>query len=456
MMLPICSALPTFSSHPQISCYAGTRVFYSSRRAIEGRHFVEDNSFCLRYGIRAEDTSSTTHATKFMHSLVVERPNQSGSDSSILAPLPNEFDDIGHSFSNEFVYNQPESISCSVADRVGFHPLDKHLKYMGSSNVSGPEFLHDGLGSDITGGGISESVLVDPHALLNINLQSTSSPGGDQFENLPDTLGQSFTVPSKVTSSLVTNDMATAVPENTVEISDTLEVINKGSLDVKGSTENFLSSVIESLDTSIGRAEGALKSSYNLLLSSFSNTAKSVRESVDSSISNLLSSVGNSNEQVSNQFRGFSNELKNSIYRSEIVATDILRRAIITVEDSLSNAATFVVYSYGSAKSLLPPDFRNTLNLSEEKAIQVLRPLGASFQQVSVFAESFERKLGLDPSDPIVPFSLFLGSSVALGVSYWLFTYGGYSGDLTPESTLELLKSDENAVLIDVRPEARD
>lgn len=35
-------------------------------------------------------------------------------------------------------------------------------------------------------------------------------------------------------------------------------------------------------------------------------------------------------------------------------------------------------------------------------------------------------------------------------------TYGGYSGDLSPESTLELLNGKENAVLIDVRPEARD
>lgn len=453
MMLPICSALTTCSSHSQISYYAGTRVFYSSQRAIGGRQFVDDISFRLKDGICAEDTSLTTHAAKFMHSLVVERPDQLGSDSSIMAPLPNEFDDIGHDFSNEFIDNRPENFSCSVADGVGFQPFDKHLKYMGSTSVYGPEFPHDGLGSDITGRGINESVLVDPQALPNIELPFTSSPSGVEIENLPDTLGQSFTGPSEVTSSLVTNDMASAVPENTVEISDTYEVINQGSLDVKESSENFLSSVTESLDMYVGRAEGALKSSYNSLLSSFSNTAKSVTDSVDSTISYLLSSVGNSNEQASNQFRGFSTELKNSIYRTEIVATDILRRAIISVEDSLSNAATFVLYFYGSAKSLLPPDFRNTLNLSEEKAIQVLRPIGASFQQVYIIVESFERKLGLDLSDPIVPFSLFLGSSAALGVSYWLFTYGGYSGDLTPDSNLELLKSDENAVLIDVRPE---
>lgn len=37
---------------------------------------------------------------------------------------------------------------------------------------------------------------------------------------------------------------------------------------------------------------------------------------------------------------------------------------------------------------------------------------------------------------------------------YWLWTYGGYSGDLSPKSALELLTADKNAVLIDVRAEA--
>lgn len=38
---------------------------------------------------------------------------------------------------------------------------------------------------------------------------------------------------------------------------------------------------------------------------------------------------------------------------------------------------------------------------------------------------------------------------------YWVWAYGGYSGDLSPESTLELLSGKDNALLIDVRPEAR-
>lgn len=105
----------------------------------------------------------------------------------------------------------------------------------------------------------------------------------------------------------------------------------------------------------------------------------------------------------------------------------------------------------------------------------------------------------MDPSDPIIPFILFLGVSTAfwyehpstpyLIVScyfpvtikvlppfqicqfnlyrklnclsdfcrafYWKLTYGGYAGDLSPKSSFELLKGDRKAVLIDIRPEAR-
>ncbi|GKV29302.1 hypothetical protein SLEP1_g38241 [Rubroshorea leprosula] len=62
--------------------------------------------------------------------------------------------------------------------------------------------------------------------------------------------------------------------------------------------------------------------------------------------------------------------------------------------------------------------------------------------------------LGLDPSDPIIPFTLFLGTSTTLWAFYWLWRYGGYSGDLSPKLTLELLSGDKKAILIDIRPEA--
>jgi hypothetical protein len=39
---------------------------------------------------------------------------------------------------------------------------------------------------------------------------------------------------------------------------------------------------------------------------------------------------------------------------------------------------------------------------------------------------------------------------------YTVWVYGGYSGDLSPQLTLELLAGKEDAILIDVRPEARE
>jgi hypothetical protein len=39
---------------------------------------------------------------------------------------------------------------------------------------------------------------------------------------------------------------------------------------------------------------------------------------------------------------------------------------------------------------------------------------------------------------------------------YRVWAYGGYSGDLSPQLTLELLAGKEDAILIDVWPEARE
>ena len=37
-----------------------------------------------------------------------------------------------------------------------------------------------------------------------------------------------------------------------------------------------------------------------------------------------------------------------------------------------------------------------------------------------------------------------------------MLTYSGYAGDLSPQLTLEILTGKEDALLIDIRPEARD
>uniref|UniRef100_A0A6M2F763 Uncharacterized protein n=1 Tax=Populus davidiana TaxID=266767 RepID=A0A6M2F763_9ROSI len=108
------------------------------------------------------------------------------------------------------------------------------------------------------------------------------------------------------------------------------------------------------------------------------------------------------------------------------------------------------------AKGLLSPKIRGALNLSEERVTEILRLIGATFQQVYIVIDGLEKSLGLDPNDPVVPFVLFLGTSATLWGFYRVWLYGGYSGDLSPQLTLKLLPGKEDAILIDVRPEARE
>lgn len=362
MLLSFCSAAPASSSHFQASFH--TNSSESLRKA------VVDANVCLKDGIHAQDVSFKTHATKSIHSIVIETPNSSASpDSAIFSPYSNKFDDIVRGFPNEMLDNQPETFTCSVGEATGMNSFDRNLIYVDNA------------------------------------------------------YGTTNTVPvTEVTNS---------------------------SINVKDSVDTFLSKATETVD----KAQDALKSSYNTIVSSLNEAVDNVKDYVDDATNGLFSSVSESKEQASNEITGLSVRLKENIFKTGSVAINILRSVIVMVEDTLSNATTLVGYSYGSLKSLLPPDIKDAINLSEVKIIQILNPVGDAIHQVYIIIEGFEKKLGLDPSDPVVPFLLILGSSATLGISYWSFTYGGYSGDLDPETTLELLKNEKDALLIDVRPE---
>jgi hypothetical protein len=74
--------------------------------------------------------------------------------------------------------------------------------------------------------------------------------------------------------------------------------------------------------------------------------------------------------------------LREATQKATGTSVDVLRVAIVAVEESIAKGASFVVYSYGPANDLLPPEIRGALNLSEERATKILRPIGATFQQV--------------------------------------------------------------------------
>ncbi|XP_062228404.1 uncharacterized protein LOC133926466 [Phragmites australis] len=217
--------------------------------------------------------------------------------------------------------------------------------------------------------------------------------------------------------------------------------------------EDSVARFIDKLGKQVFQAEDALTEAYDKLRLSAYDALGTWRKTVRGAIGGLKASVDSTKEQAAGGVTDASGALQEKVAGAGAVVVDVLRNAIVAAEDSLGSAATFVVYSYGSAKSSLPPNVRDLLSSSEEKATLVLRPVGNALQQVYVIVEGVERNIGLDPSDPIVQLAAVLGGSATIGISYWLLTYGGYSGDLSPEQTLELLKNDDKAVLIDVRPE---
>ncbi|CAI5536973.1 unnamed protein product [Closterium sp. Naga37s-1] len=59
---------------------------------------------------------------------------------------------------------------------------------------------------------------------------------------------------------------------------------------------------------------------------------------------------------------------------------------------------------------------------------------------------------GFDADDTVVAATLIATGTLLLGVAYWRAAYGGYSGNLSAEEALEVLK-ESKAVLVDIRPE---
>ncbi|TXG72684.1 hypothetical protein EZV62_001263 [Acer yangbiense] len=405
IMLPVCSATSS-CCHSLISLHGGLRCFSSLRKDFESRWNVEDRVvWGLENGLHLQKNSFKIQATKSLYSSSV------GNTQSVVSSYscPNELDDVKCKLSNVW------TSSDLVINKA--HPMgSEELKYVDNSSISAME-----------------------EGLTNFPDQMT-----ENANNLMGTVEPETASPVEL------------IPENSTSVSDSLNLSNNSLSNVKSSFDDFSSGVSGSFSSTINKGENAVKSSLDTITSSITSITKSASEAVDNVVSRVFSTVDQTGELVGDKFTSFSSDLKETSNRATVVAVDVLRRTIVALEDSITNGVSFVVYSYRNTKELLPPEIRDALNLSEERAIIILKPVGSAFQQVSVAIDGLERSLGLEPSDPIVPFVLFLGTSATLWIFYWVRTYGGYSGDLSPKSTLELLTGKENAVLIDIRPEARD
>ncbi|KAK1435413.1 hypothetical protein QVD17_01176 [Tagetes erecta] len=226
-------------------------------------------------------------------------------------------------------------------------------------------------------------------------------------------------------------------------IADTLKPdLYSEYLQKAGEKEDVFAGLNESLSALVCNTDTAITNTFNTVNSSLQLASKSVNDVIDGSLDKLKLSF-------SSGVSGLSSNSKGVTSKAGVIAVDGLRYAIVTVEAVLAQGAMLVGYAYAYVKDMLPAEVQDVLNGLED----VLRPVGMAFQQAYVVLEGFETNLGIDPSDPIVPFVLLLVTSTTLWASYWILTYAGYAGDLSPNLTLELLNGKENVALIDVRPE---
>lgn len=154
-------------------------------------------------------------------------------------------------------------------------------------------------------------------------------------------------------------------------------------LDAEDNISQSFEKLLQSFGTTVFQTEDAITEKYDELRNSFYDTLNNVRRSVDAAISGLFSSVDVSKSQVSSAIQVKASDAGG-------VTVELLRKGIYSVEVSLSNAGSFVVSLYGSAKTALPPNVRDALDLSEEKVGQILTPVSVAFQKV---CSSFVRKI---------------------------------------------------------------
>ncbi|EOA25401.1 hypothetical protein CARUB_v10018733mg [Capsella rubella] len=434
-MFPLCSAA-SCHYHPQILFPVNWRGCSSFRRELIHRYSSGDKAF---FGI-----SNGTHLQKSF------LPQATGSFfTDTIDKIEQPVSTLGSLCRNELdrincVYDMSEAVV------VG----DGGLTYV---EIGEDAFPVEAVPTDVS-----------PVQAVVVDISPVESLSAETFTEKTSNLIKSVESGTKSTVDIS--------PDSDVSLPDTLD-LNPGSLpdskasidkfssgvkeslssslpDAKASIDDFSSGVKESFSSSLSQGENAVKNTLDSFSSSVTSITKNASEVVDSAFTRAFSTLDQTGDIAGDKFSDFSIGLKEASNRAAAIAIDLLRQSVGIAENSLTNGVSFIVYSYGSAKQLLPPDVKSALNSSEDVALKLLSPVGAVLQQVSVAIGGLERNLGLDPDDPIIHLFLFVGTTGTFWVLYRVWTYGGYAGDLSPKSTLELLTSREKSVLVDVRPEA--
>ncbi|RZB73419.1 Calcium sensing receptor, chloroplastic isoform B [Glycine soja] len=343
-----------------------------------------------------------------------------------------------------------------LASQYGAHSLRNSFAVQATKTVLGSFSSTSESGYLTSTWGYSPVLTDGHHSLSNGEVRHTESY---HLSTVPDELADFAEQATEGSNTLVTPaqpetlSAADIMPENFTSSPSSINVDNESLASTKASVGDLVAGFNESFNASINEGQNALRSSLDTATSFVDSIVKTATESVDNTFSKAFSSVDQTGELANKKLTSFSSELTGVTNKAPAVAIDVLRRTIVVVESSLTRGASYVVYLYGSAKELLPAGIRDTVNVYEDKATEILRPVGSATQRIYMAVYSLEKSLGLDPNDPIIPFVVLVGSSATLWAFYWLWTYGGYSGNLSPKSAFELLAEDANAALIDVRSE---
>ncbi|CAI9108577.1 OLC1v1008219C9 [Oldenlandia corymbosa var. corymbosa] len=403
-MLPVCSATSTCAFHSQVSVHGGLTV---------SSYWAASGTACKMMDRLVPDFSSRAHhlgacmekmPTKLFYSNSLE-------DSGHLGFIENKY-----SFQNEVDYHQlllltdgsqpNQTIERSLA-------LGNEIPYVPSSTVSADE----------------GQLVVYTNQFINDS-------------DIPVELANSDSIS---TLNIIQDDPS--LPSETLNIdSETVSSAKSSALDIAGGTSEFLSDLIN-------KGENALNSSLDNVLSSAKSAFQEATEAVDSISDKLKVATDRTEEMAGSQLSSISTGFKEASSKLGVNAVEGLRRGIVIIEDSIAKGSTSAAYAYGSLKKLLPSEIQNTLDISENKIAEFSRPVGSAFLQGYSALQEFEKNLGLDPNDPIIPFLLLLGASATLWGWYWIFNYSGYTGDLSAKSTLELVTGNDDGVLIDIRTE---
>lgn len=348
---------------------------------------MEDKGFLgTQDGIHKHEIFFKPHGTRYSHSLVMESPEcPSSTDSSIFSPYPNYFDDIVRGFSNENSDSLPDKWSCSTKAVSTSYTLDADLNRTESGLQFDSVDVISSNGGNVTAELGSETITSDPLIPQNVEVLPAAPPSGDVPLNLGDSYSETSNALSEpaISGSLSVSDSASnSFPENAAAISKTFEVHKDDVSNLKENVEHLLAGIRDSTTVSLSNAQNAVENTYDALVSSVMKTVDNEAHSIENAISSFLSSFEKSKEQADNKLTVISSNVQGNFYEAGGAATEILRKAIISFESFLSNATTFIVYSYESSKSFLPPELRDTISTTEGKLSEILIPIGTAFQKV--------------------------------------------------------------------------